>query len=245
MALHYYEGHHIEQTCFVFPNRRSLVFFRKYLGGLVRERPLLAPQMYTINDFFYRVYDVHATDKLHLLLELYDCYKALNPEAEPLDEFMFWGDVILSDFDDIDKYLVDARGLFRNVSDFKEIQDTYEYLTENQEEAIVHFLSHFKDSRQLERGVKGKFVKLWNILFPLYESFGKRLREKGMAYEGMVYRSVASGLKDGASVKDLLEPVFPDTQKYVFVGLNALNECEKLLLRRRHQIWRPGSLKQG
>ena len=232
VALHYYEGHHIEQTCFVFPNRRSLVFFRKYLGGLVRERPLLAPQMYTINDFFYRVYDVHATDKLHLLLELYDCYKALNPEAEPLDEFMFWGDVILSDFDDIDKYLVDARGLFRNVSDFKEIQDTYEYLTENQEEAIVHFLSHFKDSRQLERGVKGKFVKLWNILFPLYESFGKRLREKGMAYEGMVYRSVASGLKDGASVKDLLEPVFPETQKYVFVGLNALNECEKLLLRR-------------
>lgn len=232
VARHYYEGHQIEQHCFVFPNRRSLVFFRKYLGGLVRERPLLAPRMYTINDFFYRVYNVHATDRLHLLLELYDCYKALNPEAEPLDEFVFWGDVILSDFDDIDKYLVDARGLFRNVSDFKEIQDTYEYLTENQEEAIAHFLSHFRDSRHLDRGVKGKFVKLWNILFPLYESFRKRLEEKGMAYEGMVYRSVAQDLKAGASVKDLLEPVFPETEKYVFVGLNALNECERLLLRR-------------
>lgn len=232
VARHYYEGHQIEHCCFVFPNRRSLVFFRKYLGGLVRERPLLAPEMYTINDFFYKVYDVHATDKLHLLLELYNCYRELNPEAEPLDEFIFWGDVMLSDFDDIDKYLVDARGLFRNVSDFKQIQDTYEYLSENQEEAIAHFLSHFKDSKQLDKGVKGKFVKLWNILFPLYENFGKRLREKGMAYEGMVYRSVASGLKEGGSVKDLLEPVFPETQKYVFVGLNALNECEKLLLRR-------------
>ena len=232
VARHYYEGYQIEHCCFVFPNRRSLVFFRKYLGGLVRERPLLAPEMYTINDFFYKVYDVHATDKLHLLLELYNCYRELNPEAEPLDEFIFWGDVMLSDFDDIDKYLVDARGLFRNVSDFKQIQDTYEYLSENQEEAIAHFLSHFKDSKQLDKGVKGKFVKLWNILFPLYEIFGKRLREKGMAYEGMVYRSVASGLKEGGSVKDLLEPVFPETQKYVFVGLNALNECEKLLLRR-------------
>ena len=232
MAAHYYDGHQIEHTCFVFPNRRSLVFFRKYLGGLVRERPLLAPRMYTINDFFYRVYSVNATDKLHLLLELYECYKALNPEAEPLDEFMFWGDVILSDFDDIDKYMADARGLFRNVSDFKEIQDTYEYLSETQEQAIEHFLGHFRDARHLEKGVKGKFVKLWNILFPLYENFGKRLKEKGMAYEGMVYRSVASGLKAGASVKDLLEPVFPDTEKYVFVGLNALNECEKLLLRR-------------
>ena len=232
VARHYYEGRQIEHCCFVFPNRRSLVFFRKYLGGLVRERPLMAPEMYTINDFFYKVYNVHATDKLHLLLELYRCYRDLNPEAEPLDEFVFWGDVMLSDFDDIDKYLVDARGLFRNVSDFKQIQDTYEYLTENQEAAIDHFLSHFRDPRHLDGGVKGKFVKLWNILFPLYENFNVSLREKDMAYEGMVYRSVASGLKAGASVKDLLEPVFPETQKFVFVGLNALNECEKLLLRR-------------
>ena len=232
VAAHYCEGSEIERYCFVFPNRRSLVFFRKYLSGMVWERPVLAPQMYTINDFFYKVYSVHATDRLHLILELYDCYKALNPEAEPLDEFVFWGDVILSDFDDIDKYLADARGLFRNVSDFKEIQDTFEYLTQNQEEAIAHFLSHFRDSKHLDKGVKGKFVKLWNILFPLYESFRKRLMEKGMAYEGMVYRSVASGLKGGASVKDLLEPVFPETVKYVFVGLNALNECERLLLRR-------------
>ena len=233
VAAHYYNsGCQIEQTCFVFPNRRSLVFFRKYLGGLVRERPVMAPQMYTINDFFYKVYNVHATDKLHLLLELYDCYKELNSEAEPLDEFVFWGDVILSDFDDIDKYLVDARGLFRNVSDFKQIQDTYEYLSKNQEKAIDNFLGHFRDSKHLDRGVKGRFVKLWNILFPLYESFGKRLKEKGMAYEGMVYRSLAQDLKAGVSVKDILEPVFPDTVKYVFVGLNALNECEKLLLRR-------------
>ena len=232
MAAHYYEGHRIEQTCFVFPNRRSLVFFRKYLGGLVRERPLLCPEMYTINDFFYRVYNVHATDKLHLLLKLYECYKALNPEAEPLDEFVFWGEVILADFDDIDKYFADARGLFRNVSDFKEIQDTYEYLSENQEEAIEHFLSFFRDSRHLDGGVKGKFVKLWNILYPLYENFNRTLREKDMAYEGMVYRSLAAELKGGASVKDILDPVFPHTEKFVFVGLNALNECEKMLLGR-------------
>ncbi len=232
VAAHYYEGPEIEHTCFVFPNRRSLVFFKKYLGGLVRERPLVAPPMYTINDFFYRVYNVDTTDKLRLLLELYDCYKALNPEAEPLDEFIFWGDVMLSDFDDIDKYLVDAAGLLRNVSEFKSIQDSYEYLSETQSEAIDRFLSHFKDAKTLENGVKGRFVKLWNILYPLYESFNKRLKEKGMAYEGMVYRSLATALKKDTSVKDLLDPVFPGVTRYVFVGLNALNECEKTLLRR-------------
>lgn len=232
VAAHYYDGHQIEHTCFVFPNRRSLVFFRKYLGGLVRERPLMTPPLYTINDFFYKVYNVHTTDKLRLLLELYDCYKDLNPDAEPLDEFIFWGDVMLGDFDDVDKYLVDARGLFRNVSEFKEIQDTYEYLSQNQQEAIENFLGHFRDAKHLDQGVKGKFVKLWNILFPLYDNFNQRLREKDMAYEGMVYRSLAAKLKSGVSVKDILGPVFPEVEKYVFVGLNALNECEKLLLRR-------------
>ena len=232
VAAHYYDGPDIQHTCFVFPNRRSLVFFKKYLGELVRERPVLEPPLYTINDFFYKVYNVSTTDKLSLLLELYGCYKELNPDAEPLDQFIFWGDVMLSDFDDVDKYLASPQGLFRNVSDFKEIQDSFEYLSENQREAIEHFLGHFRDPGQLGGSVKGRFVKLWNILLPLYQNFNKLLREKGMAYEGMVYRALASRLKDGTPVRDILAPVFPETEKYVFVGLNALNECEKILLRR-------------
>ncbi|MBO4635292.1 MAG: PD-(D/E)XK nuclease family protein [Bacteroidales bacterium] len=234
VAAHYFEGPGIERTCFVFPNRRSMVFFKKYLGALVREKPLLAPPMYTINDFFYRVHRVNPTEKLRLQLELYQCYKALNPQAEPLDEFVFWGDVLLADFDDVDKYMVDAEGLFRNVSEFKSIQDNYDYISDAQREAINHFLQHFRDGKmQLDRsGVQARFVQLWNILLPLYKDFGKALRSKDMAYEGMVYRALAQRLREGASVKDILEPVFPETERFVFVGLNALNECERVLLRR-------------
>ena len=232
VAAHYFQGPDIEHTCFVFPNRRSMVFFKKYLGEMVGEKPLMVPDLYTINDFFYRVNGVHTTDKLSLILELYHCYKALNPAAEPLDDFIFWGEVILADFDDADKYLADSRGLFRNVLEFKEIQDSFDYLTPTQKEAIESFLGHFRDIQHPDDGIKGRFVKLWNILFPLYESFNARLKEKGMAYEGMVYRSLASTLKAGVPVRDVLDGVFPETVKYVFVGLNALNECEKLLLRR-------------
>ena len=234
VAARYIQGPDIAHTCFVFPNRRSLVFFRKYLGALVREKPLLAPPMFTINDFFYRVHRVQPTEKLRLLLELYPCYTALNPQAEPLDEFIFWGDVLLGDFDDVDKYLLDAEGLFRNVSDFRSIQDHFDYLTDVQREAVNQFLQRFRDGKtQLDGdGVKARFVQLWNILYPLYRDFNARLREKGMAYEGMVYRALARRLKDGASVQDVLQPVFPEVGRYVFVGLNALNECEKTLLRR-------------
>ena len=108
VAAHYLATD-IEGTCFVFPNRRSAVFFRKYLGDLLREggadRPMHAPRSLTINDFFYQVQGGEVTDRIRLLLELYASYKAVYPKAEPLDEFIFWGEVILADFGDVDKFL--------------------------------------------------------------------------------------------------------------------------------------------
>ena len=239
VADHYYNEGKIEDKCFVFPNRRSMVWFRKHLCSAVKDVPLLAPQMLTINDFFSRVSGVPASDRVRLLLELYDSYKALNPKAESLDEFIFWGDVILADFNDVDKYLVDPKQLFANVADFKALQDTFEYLTDTQREAIKGFLSHFNDqSGKLtvdlgtdDPDVKGRFLQIWNILYPLYVNYNKSLADKGMAYEGMVYRSLAERLKN-MSVEDVFQDIFHEGMTFVFVGLNALNECEKTLLRK-------------
>ena len=239
VADHYYNEGKIEEKCFVFPNRRSMVWFRKHLCSAVKDVPLLAPQMLTINDFFSRVSGVPASDRVRLLLELYDSYKALNPKAESLDEFIFWGDVILADFNDVDKYLVDPKQLFANVADFKALQDTFEYLTDTQREAIKGFLSHFNDqSGKLtvdlgtdDPDVKGRFLQIWNILYPLYVNYNKSLADKGMAYEGMVYRSLAERLKN-RSVEDVFQEIFHEGTTFVFVGLNALNECEKTLLRK-------------
>ena len=243
VAAHYLATD-IDGTCFVFPNRRSAVFFRKYLGDLLREggadRPMHAPQSLTINDFFYKVQGGEVTDRIRLLLELYESYKAVYPKAEPLDEFIFWGEVILADFGDVDKFLVDAEDLFTDVADFKDIQDDYSHLSDVQREAILHFVNHFRDrSGRLtvrldtdDATVKARFLQVWNILYPLYQDFRRRLRAKGMAYEGMVYRDLAERLKGGEAVADVLSAVFPQAHRFVFVGLNALNECEKTVLRR-------------
>ncbi len=243
VAAHYLATD-IEGTCFVFPNRRSAVFFRKYLGDLLREggadRPMHAPQSLTINDFFYKVHGGEVADRIRLLLALYESYKAVYPKAEPLDEFIFWGEVILADFGDVDKFLVDAEDLFTDVADFKDIQDDYSHLSEVQREAILHFVDHFRDRNGRltvrldtdDASVKARFLQVWNILFPLYKDFRARLRAQGMAYEGMVYRDLAERLKGGEAVADVLAAVFPQARRYVFVGLNALNECEKTVLRR-------------
>lgn len=243
VADHYYHVGEIEKRCFIFPNRRSMVFFRKHLSGAVREdvmaRPIVAPEMLTINDFFHRVGKVRSIDRVRLLIELHECYRECNPKAETLDEFIFWGDVILADFNDVDKYLVDPKQLFANVSDLKKIQDTYTYLTETQRKAIEAFVSHFSDLTgrltvnldSADPDVKERFLMIWNILYDLYELFNKRLDEKGIAYEGMVYRRLAERLRAEA-VDNVFDGIWSKDVKFVFVGLNALNECEKTLLRK-------------
>ena len=244
VAEHYYNGGGVERCCFIFPNRRSMAFFMKYLSESVKgaSSPIIAPQMFTINDFFYAISGKKAIDRVTQLLELYQAYvevfyahnqqSGLKPES--LDEFIFWGEVILSDFNDVDKYLVDPKQLFANVSDFKQLQDTFSYLTETQRAAIEGFVSHFSDMTgrlTVNLDVKGRFLMLWNLLYDLYKKFNERLSAKDEAYEGMVYRTLAERLK-ATPVADVLSDTFDVDVRFVFVGLNALNECEKTLLRK-------------
>ena len=245
VADHYLNKGSIEHNCFIFPNRRSMVFFRKWLAEAVAglKCPVILPQMLTINDFFIKASGLMISDRLRLLMYLYDCYVALNRYAESIDEFVFWGDVILSDFNDVDKYLVDAEQLFTNISDYKQIQDNFNYLTATQKKAIESFIAHFNDlSGKLtvnietdDPDVKGRFLQIWNILYPLYRDFNKVLRGKGISYEGMAYRTLAERIRN-ESGEDVFVSEFPEVDKFVFVGLNALNECEKTVLRKLRDI---------
>lgn len=215
--------------CFIFPNRRALVFWRKYFSQAVARagKPLLSPQLCTINDFFYTISASNPTDQVHLLLTLYDCYRKLNPGAESLDDFIYWGEVLLSDFNDCDKYLVSAERLFTNVADFRSIQDQFEHLDPVQKAALERFLGHFEQPGRY----KEAFRRIWDILLPLYRRFNEVTRQQGLCYEGQVYRGLAERVQS-ESMSDILAQSYPHTRHFVFVGLNALNECEKRVMRR-------------
>ena len=241
-VAHHYTGKNIGNYCFIFPSRRALVFFKKYLQEEIKgahlDAPVAAPKMYTINDFFFTLAGVNAADRVSLLLELYECYTKLYKNPETLDEFIYWGDILLSDFDDVDKYLADAKGLFANIADFKNIKDNYSYLNSTQLDAINKFADHFKgnfsqDPKHKTSKVKERFIQIWEILYPLYLSFNEKLKAQGLAYEGQVYREMAEAFKRKSAI-DILESVFAGDgtppKKYVFVGLNALNECEKTVM---------------
>ena len=231
VARHYMQlAGEISRLCFVFPNRRALRFFEHYLGSEIAatgKGPVVSPQLYTINDFFYAAAGARVTGRIPLLLELYACYSELNPHHEPLDDFIFWGDTLLGDFDDVDKYLVQPEHLFTNVSEFKEMQGDWSWLTEAQREAIERFTSHFEKNGSIKEG----FLSIWRILLPLYSRFNEALTEKGLWYEGKVYRTLCDRLEE-APAADIMAARFPWSKRFVFVGLNALNECERTVLRK-------------
>ena len=216
------------RLCFIFPNKRAVAFFGKYLSEEVSARghASLAPACFTMNDFFCRITGGHKADRILQLLLLYRCYSGLVKNPEPLDDFLYWGGVMLSDFDDVDKYLADPEKLWKNVEEFKDMQDL-SFLSDDQKAAILEFIGHFDGKGE----VKNDFLRIWNILLPLYRSFGESLAAEGLCYEGMMYRSLAEELET-VSVKDVLARSFSPDTRFVFAGLNALNECEKKLLSR-------------
>ncbi len=240
VAAHYAaKADTLERTVFILPNRRSSLYLRQGLKEVIGDDVSRKARIVSINDFLQAVNGVETSGRIELLLVLYRCYRQLNPDAEPLDDFLHWGSVMLSDFDNVDKYLVDAEKLFCNVVDFKSMEETFEFLTEEQRRAIEHFVSHFRDRYGRltvnmdadSKDVKARFLKIWNLLGPLYRSFKDALRQEGMAYEGMIYRNVAEAISGGDDIRTILEKHYPLRWRFVFVGLNALNECEKVILR--------------
>lgn len=213
-------GAEIHRLAFVFPNRRAGLFFQKYLSE-ISEKPLFSPSILTINDLFMQLSGKHPADKIQMLFRLYELYKQRSGSSESFDEFIYWGEMLLNDFDDIDKYMVDARMLFRNVSDLKSLDDDFNYLSPEQVQAIRSFWSSFYPKGDSPN--QQHFLELWEILYDLYAGLRTSLVKDGCGYDGMIFREVVEQLEK-ESMSD-----FPFDQ-VVFVGLNALSVSEERLL---------------
>lgn len=218
-AEYIFEKHagELHEICLIFPNRRSGVFFNSYLQTQLSE-PVIGPQVTTINQLISGYSNLQQGEKLRLVSILYDIFKKHTQTEESFDDFYFWGEVLLSDFNDIDHYLVNARDLFTNVANLKELESLFDYLTPEQKKAIERFWGSMAGTSQ--KAHHEKFVSIWEKLYPVYADFKKYLQEQGMAYGGMVYRQVVESFGEK-------EPNF-EFKKYYIIGLNALNRCEKV-----------------
>lgn len=210
----------MNDQCLVFPNRRAGLFFAKYLADEISE-PVWMPSVMTINDIFHSLSILKPAENELLLLELFKVYRRLTAREQSFDDFYYWGDMLLNDFDDIDKYLVDASKLFRNVKDLRSIDEQFGALEPEQVEIIKQFWINFNPEKPSDE--KSKFLTVWSILAELYREFKSVLKIKNIAYEGMISRDVVDSESWKNSVGFKWETVH-------FIGFNALNECEKALM---------------
>ncbi|MGL4291991.1 MAG: PD-(D/E)XK nuclease family protein [Bacteroidales bacterium] len=210
----------INEIVFVFPNRRSGIFFQKYLA-IEAGKPVFSPSILTISALFEALSDLQLADRTALLFKLYDIFIRVSGSNESFDDFYYWGEMLLNDFDDVDKYVADAHKLFTNVTDLKEIEEEFAFLEKEQIEIVRRFWSHFIPSHETMR--KENFAKTWSVLYQIYTALRCSLREDGLGYEGMIFRDVAELF---LQKKTWSLPY----KKIVFVGLNALTKAERILL---------------
>jgi Fe-S-cluster formation regulator IscX/YfhJ len=210
----------ISRLTFVFPNRRAGLFFQRYISEIAA-KPIFSPEIVTINECFAAASHWQTADRLSNLFRLYRIYKEQSGSDETFDSFVFWGEMLLSDFEDVDKYRVDARQLFTNITELKQIDQLFNVFSEKQVEAIRQFWSNFVPVT--EGKTSEDFIATWKILHPVYEQFRSELTAENTATEGMICRDVADRLQN----KEVI-PEFKNKQ-FIFIGFNALNPCERTL----------------
>lgn len=209
-----------EQLTFIFPNRRATLYFRKHLAEIIT-KPVFAPRLITIEDFIASFSTYQVPDKLELVHKLYGIYgEVIGSHTESFDRFYFWGDMLLRDFNEIDKYLVNAAQLFRDLRNQKELDTSFDYLTDEQRKFLLDFWSGFEENVTVN---KKHFLEIWSKLFNLYQTYRAYLESNSLAYEGMVHRHVAENI-DTLSVNKFT------ATKLRFVGFNALTKVEEKIL---------------
>ena len=200
----------------LFSNRRAIKYFKKELKEEKKET-FFSPDCKSIADFVEEYSLLKTADEFSLIYQLFLSYKAVIGENdnETFESFYNWGKIILSDFDDIDKNLVDAKQVFQLIEEYKEIENAFDYLSEEQKELLNSFFTIFKDKSEL----KSNFIRIWNCLFEIYCDFKENLQQQGIGYSGMIYRDFLDRIKNG-------EIAFRN-QNFAIIGFNVLNKCEE------------------
>lgn len=216
-------GHNMARIAVVFPNKRASLFLNMELANL-SEQPLWSPSYITISELFRQNSSLEAGDQIKLICDLYQVFISVTQNngdresPETLDHFYGWGQLLLADFDDLDKNMADAHQVFMNLSNIHEL-DGAPYLSDQQKEILERFFGSL--GRDTDSLLKKRFLSLWRNLGSIYEQYKAHLRAQHLAYEGMLYREVVEA-----------ETLAFEYDCYVFVGFNMVQAVEKEFFKR-------------
>jgi hypothetical protein len=208
----------LDRVTVIFPNRRAGLFFRKAMATKI-DKPIWMPEVVSMEDFLKQFSSYQKIETLEAVFELFDDYKTLQKNKETFDQFFFWGEMILRDFEEIDQYLVNTKHLFTSIKSQKELDEEFYFLDEEDKKIIQSFWSSFlPDTTETQK----LFLETWKILLPLYERFREKLKAQGRGYGGMIYRDIAEQVEEGSITTDRI---------VYFAGFNALTATEEKIIK--------------
>ena len=210
-------GTDLSRIAVVFPNKRAALFLNEHLARIAGQ-PVWSPAYITISDLFRQHTDLKTADPIKLICDIHKSFTKCTGIDETLDHFYGWGQLLLADFDDIDKNMADADSIFCNLKDIHELDDI-SYLDDEQKEMLARFFANFSDD--IDSELKKRFLSLWSHFGDIYHDYNRRLTEQGIGYEGAIYRKVASE-----------QTLHLKYDKYLFVGFNLLQKVERVLFSR-------------
>lgn len=211
--------HELRDYCFIFPSKRACHVFKNNLTFKLGSNYIL-PDILTINEFITRQTNEEVTDEMLLISKLFEVYsRVFKKEADyTFDTFFAYGKQLIGEFDEIDRYMLNAEKIFIYIDNLNEIESTID-LTEDK----IKFLREFWKSYQTEEnisnktGIKREFSNEWKLLSKVYNEFKTTLIENGLNYEGDIYRKYTINLE---------KKPFSIYNKIFFCGFNAFSNAE-------------------
>ena len=206
-------GDNISSCCFIFPNKRPEYYFKKALSAHITT-PLPSPVIYSIEDFIALVSGIKPTEQMQLVFKLFHHYKNYRPDDD-FEKFYRWGYMLLRDYDEIDKNLIDTKKLFANLSAVKELESI-----SLEDEDALRFWHTINDGN--ETPLQALFLENWQLFEQLYHVLNEELAIANEGYAGTAYRKAAELIKSG----EYKHPF----HKIIFLGFNALSRTEEVII---------------
>lgn len=198
--LHYKDS--VESLCIVLPSKRGSVFLKDHFKEVFQQTMWL-PAIKSAEEFIEELSGLKQADEIDLIALLYESYlKCLPTEPEPFDKFSKWGHLMLQDFNEIDRYLIDSDQIYENLKDIKEIENWS--LGET-------------DLTQTQQNYLAFMASIGNI----YKHYSQTLLQFGIGYQGLIYREASKKFKESKSIESY--------SKILFCGFNALNAAETII----------------
>lgn len=198
---------YFDNLTIVLPNKRARVFLIEAFKKQI-DKNVFAPTIISIEDFIQDVASIRSVDSIELLFEFFEVYATIIPadKKESFEQFASWAKIILQDFNEIDRYLLNPEHVLSYLKDIEDIK-------------------HWSVDADKRTKLIDKYLKFYSYLIEYYRALYAHLKDKKIGYQGLIYREAV------ANIESYTEFLSKEVN-YVFAGFNALNAAEEVIIQK-------------